>query len=110
VLDLGADPDILKASLIIIDMDYGQTKISGKIGNYPDNVCGLELVTDTGSRSVRIGDKTDIFLVTSKDENGGSKPIEVGDLMMDQYADVYGREAPDNCFDADTIIAYMLDN
>lgn len=111
VLDLGADPDILKASLIIIDMDAnGQTKISGKIGDYPDNVCGLELVTDAGDRSVRIGDQTDIFLVTSMDNMGASEPIDVGDLMMGQYADVYGKEALDGCFDAETIIAFKLNN
>ena len=50
-----------------------------------------------------------MFLVSATDNNGGSEPIELTDLVEGQEVDVYGSEAGDGCFEADTIIAFELE-
>jgi len=47
-----------------------------------------------------------VYLVTATGSSGSSAQIDVAQLLPGQEADVYGSEALDGCFDADTIIAF----
>jgi len=106
VLDISADPDLLYAALIVLDMDAAsRTSLSGTVATNPDGSCGLTVSTATGDRSVRTTD-ADVYLVSSTGTSG-SEPISVSDLMSGQQVDVYGVEATDGCFDADLILAFV---
>jgi hypothetical protein len=103
VLDIGTDT--LLASLVLIDTD-SSTQLTGTVGSNPDGSCGFTLMTATGDRGIRTAATTGVFLVTATSGSGSSEQIGVGQLTSGQEADVYGSEASDGCFDADTIIAF----
>ena len=103
VLDVGTDT--LFASLVLIDTSTS-TRLTGTVGTNPDGSCGFTLMTASGDRSIRTGAATRVFLVTATSSNGISEQIGVSQLPPGQEANVYGSEALDGCFDADTIIAF----
>jgi hypothetical protein len=104
VLDMNVDPDVLYAALIVLDNDAARSsKLSGTLGTIPDGSCGLSLVTDSGDRSVSYDSSTRAYLVSG----GGSQQLAVAALPEGFLADVYGVEAIDGCFDAETIIAFQ---
>jgi hypothetical protein len=106
---LDVNEDMLLAALVVLDLDApDESSLSGSVAENPDGECGLSIDTDTGERSVRAGN-ADVFLVSATDDNGGSMPIEVEYLLEGQSVDVYGGEASDGCFEADTIIAFELE-
>jgi hypothetical protein len=105
---LDVNEDVLFAALIVLDLEApDEASLSGSVDENPDGECGLSINTDTGERSVRAGN-ADVFLVSATDNNGGSEPIELTDLVEGQEVDVYGSEAGDGCFEADTIIAFDI--
>ena len=63
-------------------------------------------MTDSGDRSIRTDAATGVFLVTATTGSGSSEQISVSQLSPGQEANVYGSEALDGCFDAETIIAF----
>jgi hypothetical protein len=106
---LDVNEDVLFAALVVLDLEApDEVSLSGSVDENPDGECGLSIDTDTGERSVR-ADNADVFLVSATDHIGGSEPIEVADLVEGQEVDVYGSEAGDGCFEADTIIAFELE-
>jgi hypothetical protein len=103
VLDVGTDT--LFASLVLIDTSTS-TRLTGTVGTNPDGSCGFTLMTASGDRSIRTDAATGVFLVTATSSSGSSEQISVSQLPPGQEANVYGNEALDGCFDADTIIAF----
>ena len=105
---LDVNEDVLFAALVVLDLEApDETSLSGSVDENPDSECGLSISTVTGDRSVRAGN-ADVFLVSATDTNGGSEPIELADLAEGQSVDIYGGEASDGCFEADTIIAFDI--
>jgi len=103
VLDVGTDT--LLASLVLIDTS-SSTGLTGTVGANPDGSCGFTLMTASGDRSIRSDAATGVFLVTATTSSGSSEQISVSQLSPGQETNVYGSEALDGCFDADTIIAF----
>lgn len=103
VLDVNADT--LFASLVLIDTD-SSARLTGTVGSNPDGSCGFTLMTSGGDRGIRTDSGTGVFLVTATGSSGSSEQISVTQLLPGQEANVYGSEALDGCFDADTIIAF----
>ena len=104
VLDMNVNPEVLYAALIVIDGDGVETgKLSGTLGAIPDGSCGLGLLTSSGDRSVSYDSYTRAYLIS----DSGSHQIPVAALTDGLVADVYGVEAIDGCFDAETIIAFQ---
>ena len=103
VLDRAEDPDVLFAALIVIDTDAARlARISGILGSNPDGSCGLSLMGDGGDRSIRYDAGTRAYVVSTS----GSEEVPVADLRSNLAADVFGAEASDGCFNAETIIAF----
>jgi hypothetical protein len=103
VLDVGTDT--LFTSLVVVDTD-SSVRLAGSVGSNPDGSCGFTLMTDGGDRSVRTDAATDVFLITATGSSGASEAISVSELVPGQEANVYGSEALDGCFDADTVIVF----
>lgn len=103
VLDVGTET--LFASLVVIDTD-SNIRLTGTVGSNPDGSCGFTLMTASGDRSIRTDATTGVFLVSATASGSESLQISVGDLSAGQAADVYGSQAVDGCFDADTIIVF----
>ncbi|MGB5726439.1 MAG: hypothetical protein WBM52_04425, partial [Thiogranum sp.] len=103
VLDNAADPDVMSAALIVIDTDAARlTRISGTLGDNPDSSCGFTLMGDSGDRSIRYDANARAYVVSSS----GSEEVSVTALRSGLAADVFGAEAVDGCFSAETIIAF----
>ncbi len=102
---LNVATDTLLASLVLVDTDTS-TGLAGAVGSSPDGSCGFTLMTDSGDRSIRTDAATGVFLVTATTSSGSSEQISVSQLSPGQEANVYGSEALDGCFDAETIIAF----
>ena len=104
VLDISVEPDVLYAALIVIDTDTNRlTKLSGTLGANPDGGCGFNLVTAGGDRSISYNTYTRAYVVSTS----GSEAVDVADLPSEVSADVFGVEASDGCFAAETIIAFQ---
>jgi hypothetical protein len=104
VLDSAVDPDVLFAALIVVDTDAARlTRISGTLGDNPDSSCGLTLMAGSGDRSIRYAANTRAYVVSAS----GSEEVSVADLQSGLAADVFGEEASDGCFSAETIIAFQ---
>jgi len=104
VLDMNVNPEVLYAALIVINGDAARTsKLSGTVGIIPDGSCGLSLMTSGGDRSVSYDPYTRAYVVS----DNGSQQVAVAALTDGLLADVYGAEAIDGCFDAETIIAFQ---
>jgi hypothetical protein len=103
VLDSAAEPDVVFAALIVVDTDAAWlTRISGTVGDNPDLSCGLTLMSDSGDRSIRYNANTRAYVVSAS----GSEEVSATDLQSGLVADVFGAEATDGCFSAETIIAF----
>ena len=104
VLDISVEPDVLFAALIVIDTDAARLdKLTGTLGANPDGSCGFNLATDSGDRSIRYDAGTRAYVVS----DSGSDQVAVDALPDGAVTDVYGEEAIDGCFDAETIIAFQ---
>lgn len=101
---LDVNTDTLFASLVLVDTNANE-RLDGTIGANPDGSCGFSVSTASGDRSVRTNVDTEVYRV-SDSVNAGSERISVGDLEPGQAVNVYGGEAIDGCFDADTIISF----
>jgi hypothetical protein len=102
---LDVDAAAVYASLVIIDTS-SDTRLTGTVGSNPDGSCGFALMTASGDRSIRTGSTTGVFLVNAAATGSESQQIGIGELGAGQTADVYGSQAVDGCFDADTIIVF----
>ncbi|UCB54999.1 MAG: DUF4382 domain-containing protein [Thiotrichales bacterium] len=98
---LDVDKKMLFASLIVVDTD-SSTQLIGTVGANPDGVCGFNLVTTGGDRSISTDSNTRVFKIT----DGTSMPIDVTELSLNQPVDVYGEALSNGCFAAHTIIAF----
>ncbi|MGB5406944.1 MAG: hypothetical protein WBN43_09145, partial [Thiogranum sp.] len=95
--------DVMSAALIVIDTDAARlTRISGTLGDNPDSSCGFTLMGDSGDRSIRYDANARAYVVSSS----GSEEVSVTALRSGLAADVFGAEAVDGCFSAETIIAF----
>ena len=103
MLDSAPDPDLLSASLIVIDIDAIRLKrINGTLGDNPDRSCGLTLMGGSGDRSIRYDASTRAYVVSAS----VSEEVSVADLRSGLAANVFGTEAIDGCFSAEIIIAF----
>lgn len=97
-----SDPDILKTTLIVLDMLPGGDEIlRGIIGSFTDG--GFNLMTDLGDRCVWTDKKTEVLLIVPDGDGIRSEPGSLDDLESGQEVDVYG-DYDDGCFDADAIV------
>jgi hypothetical protein len=104
VLDIAVEPDVLFAALIVIDTDAARLeKLTGTLGANPDANCGFTLETDGGDRSIGYDASTRAYVVS----DSGSDQVSVDALPDGAVTDVYGEEAINGCFDAETIIAFQ---
>ena len=104
VLDIAVEPDVLFAALIVIDTDAARLeKLTGTLGANPDANCGFNLETDGGDRSIGYDAGTRAYVVS----DSGSDQVSVDALPDGAVTDVYGEEAINGCFDAETIIAFQ---
>jgi len=104
VLDISVEPDVLFAALIVINTDAARLdKLTGSLGANPDGSCGLNLVTDSSDRSIAYDADTRAYVVS----DSASEQVAIAELPDGAAADVYGVEAIDGCFDAETIIAFQ---
>ena len=89
---------------IVIDTDAARLeKLTGTLGANPDANCGFNLETDGGDRSIGYDASTRAYVVS----DSGSDQVSVDALPDGAVTDVYGEEAINGCFDAETIIAFQ---
>jgi len=100
------NPAVLLAELIVVDTEAGvRDRLSGIIGLIPDKVCGLNLRTNSGDRSVSANNKDTLVLrVTETDAVGVSDVLLVEDLESGDAVDVYGQDDGLGCFAAEIIV------
>jgi len=99
-------PDILRTSLVILDVDAPNDEqvLTGQIVSVNPSTGQLIVAGPLGDRCVD-GRSADVFLV---DEGGGSLESERGtlaDLTPGQDVNVFGRDGPLGCVIAETILA-----
>lgn len=102
------EPALLLAELIVIDTETSFTeKRSGVIGPIPDNVCGFNLQTNKGDRSVSVSDNTKVLRVTDTDGRQTSEIIHPDDLKDGDVIDVYGHYDEQGCFAGEAIVVFV---
>ncbi|MEO7387621.1 MAG: DUF4382 domain-containing protein [Gammaproteobacteria bacterium] len=99
-------PDVLRTSLVILDVDAGSPEVvlTGPVVSVNSTTGQLIVAGPVGDRCVD-GRGADVFLV---DDDGASLDSERGtlsDLVPGQDVNVFGREGPGGCLVADTILA-----
>lgn len=100
------DPDMLKTTLIVLDMlPDGDEILRGIIGSFTDS--GFNLMTDVGDRCVETDDDTEVLLITPDGDGITSNPGSLDDLESGQEVDVYG-DYENGCFDADSIVVDLV--
>lgn len=99
------DPDLLRAALLIVDLDEeAEDLLRGVVADVDPDAGILYLTVDGVERCVD-ADGADIFVVESDEDQFISERAELADLIPGQRADVFGQDRFDGCFDAETIIA-----
>jgi hypothetical protein len=99
------DPDLLRAALLIVDLDEeAEDLLRGVVADVDPDAGTLLLTVDGVERCVDAGE-ADIFVVESDEDQFISERAELADLIPGQRADVFGQDRFDGCFDAETIIA-----
>jgi hypothetical protein len=99
-------PDILRTSLVILDVDAGSEEqvLTGQVVSVSTATGQLIVASPLGDRCVDAR-AADVFLV---DDAGGSLNTERGtlaDLTPDQPVNVFGLAGPGGCLVAETILA-----
>jgi hypothetical protein len=99
------DPDLLRAALLIVDLDEeAEDLLRGVVADVDPDAGTLLLTVDGIERCVDAAE-ADIFVVESDEDQFISERAELADLIPGQRADVFGQDRFDGCFDAETIIA-----
>jgi hypothetical protein len=99
-------PDILRTSLVILDVDGSSEEqvLTGQIVSVNTSTGQLIVAGPVGDRCVDAR-SADVFLI---DDDGGSLDSERGtlaDLTEGQDVNVFGLEGPGGCLVAETILA-----
>jgi hypothetical protein len=102
----GSEPDVLRTSLVVLDVDGGSPEqvLTGQVVSVNVGTGQLIVAGPLGDRCVDAG-SADVFLI---DEDEGSLESERGtlaDLSPGQDVNVFGLEGPGGCLVADTILA-----
>ena len=103
MLDSAAEPDVLFAALLVVDTDATRlTRVSGILGDNPDGSCGFTVMSDIGDRGIRYDANTRAYAVSAS----GSEEVSIAALPSGLATDVFGTEANDGCFNAETVIVF----
>lgn len=94
--------DLLRSTILFLETSPEVTKLRGRITAMDQTNNSLDVVTEFGDRCVRTNGDTQYFLV-DEDE---SEQVEFVDLVTGWLVDIYGKEAGEGCFLADTLIAF----
>ena len=100
------EPDFIKATLVFVDVEAANVKLSGTISAINTAFDGFTLISDSdGDRCVTLTGNTDIFLIREDNGSFTSEEIQATDLAESQTVDVYGQYNLEGCVVADNILA-----
>lgn len=104
-----SEPDFIKATMVFVDIDSDNIKLSGTISAITESLDGFTLMSDSvGDVCVALNSDTSIFLISEEGGGYSSDEIEAADLVEGQQTDVYGQYNLEGCLVADTILAEAI--